>query len=175
MTLPYYVIDAFAAKPFSGNPAAVVLDARGLSDEHMQAIATEFNLSETTFVFPLLEDGGDTQQDASTEERPAYRFRWFTPLAEVDMCGHATIAAVHALVETGQLRFPDDADSTTVRIDTQSGVLTAYVEPVDASNRPMLWLDLVDPTLRSLDIAVSDVTAALRIQTDAVEESLPIR
>ena len=101
MTLPYYVIDAFAAKPFSGNPAAVVLDARGLSDEHMQAIATEFNLSETTFVFPLLEDGGDTQQNPSTKERPAYRFRWFTPTAEVNMCGHATIAAVHALVETG--------------------------------------------------------------------------
>lgn len=174
MTLPYYVIDAFAAKPFSGNPAAVVLDARGLSDEHMQAIATEFNLSETTFVFPLLEDGGDTQQNPSTKERPAYRFRWFTPLAEVNMCGHATIAAVHALVETGQLIVPNDADSTTVHIDTRSGVLTAFVEPVEASHRPMLWLDLVDPTLRSLDLTVYHLTAALGIPADAVEESLPI-
>ena len=174
MTLPYYVIDAFTAEPFSGNPAAVVLDARGLSDERMQAIASEFNLSETAFVFPLLEDCGAPQQNPSTAERPAYRFRWFTPLAEVNMCGHATIAAVHALIESGLLRILDDADSTAVHIDTRSGVLTAFVEQVDASDRPMLWLDLVDPTLRSLDLAVSDLTAALRIQTDAMEESLPI-
>ncbi len=174
MTLPYYVIDAFTAEPFSGNPAAVVLDARGLSDERMQAIASEFNLSETAFVCPLLEDCGDPQQNPSIKERPAYRFRWFTPTAEVDMCGHATIAAVHALVESGQLRILDYAVSTAVHIDTRSGVLTAFVEPTETSQRPMLWLDLVDPTLQSLDLAVSDLTAALRIPADAVEESLPI-
>jgi PhzF family phenazine biosynthesis protein len=174
MTLRFYVIDAFAAEPFSGNPAAVVLDARGLSDQRMQAMASEFNLSETAFVFPLLENGGDPQQKHSSEERPAYNIRWFTPTAEVDMCGHATIAAVHALVETGQLPIPDDADSTAVHLDTRSGVLTAFVESVKASHRPMLWLDLVDPTLRPLNLAVSDLTAVLRIPADAVEDSLPI-
>src|SRR6202521_3496594 len=78
MRIPLYQIDAFAERPFTGNPAAVCpLDA-WLPEEVMQAIAAENNLSETAFFVP---------------EGEGYRLRWFTPTTEVDLCGHATLAS----------------------------------------------------------------------------------
>lgn len=92
------VVDAFTDRAFAGNPAAVVLlpeDAPAPSPEWMQAVAAEFNLSETAFVSPL----GDSQ----------YRLRWFTPEVEVELCGHATLATAHWLLEqnlqTGPMSF----------------------------------------------------------------------
>lgn len=83
MSLTLHVIDAFTDRPFAGNPAAVtVLDAFP-DDERMQAIAREMNLSETSFVVPR--DDGE------------YDLRWFTPTVEMDLCGHATLAAAHFL------------------------------------------------------------------------------
>ena len=86
MGLVVHQVDAFADKPFAGNPAAVcVLD--GPRDERwMQSLAAEMNLSETAFCWP----DGD-----------AWRLRWFTPTVEVELCGHATLAAAHVLHETG--------------------------------------------------------------------------
>src|SRR5271167_1223204 len=82
MRIPLYQIDAFADGPFTGNPAAVCpLDA-WLPDAVMQAIAAENNLSETAFFVP--EDEG-------------WRLRWFTPTTEVDLCGHATLAAAYVI------------------------------------------------------------------------------
>ena len=78
MEIPLYQVDAFAARPFAGNPAAVCPLAAWLPDATMQAIAAENNLSETAFFVPA--DGG-------------YDLRWFTPTVEVDLCGHATLAA----------------------------------------------------------------------------------
>ncbi|MBC7986188.1 MAG: PhzF family phenazine biosynthesis protein, partial [Sphingomonadaceae bacterium] len=81
--LPLIQIDAFAERPFEGNPAAVMpLDA-WLDDTVMQAIAAENNLSETAFLI------------ASDEQGVDYDLRWFTPAAEVAMCGHATLASGH--------------------------------------------------------------------------------
>src|SRR5436305_10258883 len=83
MQFPIYQIDAFVTeRPFSGNPAAVCpLDA-WLSDAVMQAIAAENNLSETAFFVP---------------EGEGHRLRWFTPVAEVDLCGHATLASAYVV------------------------------------------------------------------------------
>jgi predicted PhzF superfamily epimerase YddE/YHI9 len=82
MRLPMYQVDAFTDSLFGGNPAAVCpLDA-WLPDATMQAIAAENNLAETAFFVP---DGGD------------YALRWFTPTVEVDLCGHATLAAGHVV------------------------------------------------------------------------------
>jgi len=86
---PFYLVDAFTHEPFQGNRAGVVLDAAGLTENHMQLIAREVGASETTFVLP------------PTDPRADVRFRWFTPAAEVSMCGHATVAGVHVLVTTG--------------------------------------------------------------------------
>jgi PhzF family phenazine biosynthesis protein len=85
-------VDAFADRPFTGNPAAVMpLDA-WLPDEVMQAIAMENNLAETAFIVPV--------QDSSE-----YELRWFTPTIEVALCGHATLASAHVLMQGDSIRF----------------------------------------------------------------------
>ena len=82
MTLPIFVVDAFTDKVFGGNPAAVIVLDQWLTDEQMQKIAMENNLSETTFL---------------VREQDGFRIRWFTPTVEVKLCGHATLAASHVL------------------------------------------------------------------------------
>lgn len=100
-------VDAFSDTAFGGNPAAVCLLERPAPDDAMQALAAELGLSETAFVWPL----GD-----------AWSLRWCTPVAEVDLCGHATLAAAHALAEAGAV------EGDEVRFSTRSGLLTALVD-----------------------------------------------
>ena len=146
MRRQYYVIDAFTRERFAGNPAAVVLDTDGLDDLEMQQIAAEFNLSETTFVLP-----------PQTAEA-AVRFRWFTPTTEVSMCGHATIAGVHALLESSRFRL-DDAESTALGIDTLSGSLKAYVEAIPGKvPGQMIWLDLPSPRLENHPLDIEELS-----------------
>jgi PhzF family phenazine biosynthesis protein len=99
-TIPFFQVDAFADRPLTGNPAAVMPLERWLDDALMQAIAAENNLSETAFTVPNESDGAD------------FDLRWFTPASEVELCGHATIASGHILM-TGQ----------SVRFSTKSGML----------------------------------------------------
>lgn len=105
MGLPLFVVDAFADKPFTGNPAAVVLLDGPRDDAWRQSVAAEMNLSETAFLEPA---------------GAAFRLRWFTPAVEVALCGHATLASAHALWESGRL----DPASPAL-FDTKSGRLTA--------------------------------------------------
>jgi len=98
-------IDAFTAEPFRGNPAAVCFLDRERDDAWLGNVAAEMNLSETAFLLP--------RQDG-------WSLRWFTPVAEVKLCGHATLASAHALWEEGAI-----AASDTARFHTLSGVLTA--------------------------------------------------
>ena len=91
--LPFFQVDAFAEKPFTGNPAAVMPLNEWLPDEVMQAIAAENNLSETAFTVPSEGDDAD------------YDLRWFTPTTEVPLCGHATFAAAHILIHGETIRF----------------------------------------------------------------------
>jgi PhzF family phenazine biosynthesis protein len=84
MRTPIFQIDAFTTRPFAGNPAAVMPMACFPGDAVMQAIAAENNLAETAF---LVREGGD------------YRLRWFTPLVEVPLCGHATLASAAVVME----------------------------------------------------------------------------
>jgi predicted PhzF superfamily epimerase YddE/YHI9 len=81
-------VDSFTSEPFSGNPAAVCVLGSPVSDERMQAVAREMNLSETAFLVRR----GDV-----------FDLRWFTPTVEVDLCGHATLAAAHVLWDDGHL------------------------------------------------------------------------
>jgi PhzF family phenazine biosynthesis protein len=90
--LRFVQVDAFADRPFTGNPAAVMPLDTWLADETMQAIAMENNLSETAFTVP-------TDGDAD------YELRWFTPTTEVALCGHATLASGHVLIEGESVRF----------------------------------------------------------------------
>ncbi|MDB5699419.1 MAG: PhzF family phenazine biosynthesis protein [Alphaproteobacteria bacterium] len=89
-------VDAFADRPFTGNPAAVMPLDRWLPDETLQAIAMENNLSETAFTVKAGREASD---------RADYELRWFTPTTEVVLCGHATLASGHVLIEGDRIRF----------------------------------------------------------------------
>lgn len=105
MNVPLFQIDAFADRPFSGNPAAVCLLPKSKDDRWMQAVAEEMNLSETAFL--LKQDDG-------------YRLRWFTPKVEVALCGHATLASAHVLWSEGHASPGEE-----IRFHTRSGLLRA--------------------------------------------------
>ncbi len=105
MTTPLFHVDAFSDRPFAGNPAAVCVLGEQRDDAWLQAVASEMNLAETAFL---------------TGRETDWRLRWFTPVVEVDLCGHATLACAHVLWETG--RAPADR---TIRFETKSGVLSA--------------------------------------------------
>ena len=99
-------VDAFTSKPFSGNPAAVVVLEKAGDDGWMQNVALEMNLAETAFL--VRRRDGD------------FDLRWFTPAIEVDLCGHATLASAHVLWEDGHLE-----PELQARFHTKSGVLSA--------------------------------------------------
>jgi predicted PhzF superfamily epimerase YddE/YHI9 len=102
--LPFDLVDAFTAEPFAGNPAAVYLLERWPPDDWLQRVAREMNQSETAFL---------------VSNAASYDLRWFTPLVEVDLCGHATLAAAHSLWQRGV------ATGRQISFSTRSGVLTA--------------------------------------------------
>ncbi|MDI6769407.1 MAG: PhzF family phenazine biosynthesis protein [Anaerolineales bacterium] len=112
-----YQVDAFADKPFAGNPAGVCLLPEAASDEWMRNVAREMNLSETAFL---------------VKQADGFNLRWFTPAVEVDLCGHATLASAHILWETGTLDAGEQA-----RFHTRSGLLTA--------NRIGDWIEMDFP------------------------------
>jgi PhzF family phenazine biosynthesis protein len=105
MPIRLYHVDAFAERPFTGNPAAVCLLPGPRDEAWMQHVAAENNLSETAFVSPEADD---------------FRLRWFTPKIEVSLCGHATLASAHVLWEAGHV-----AGGQPIAFHTHSGVLTA--------------------------------------------------
>jgi PhzF family phenazine biosynthesis protein len=105
MNVKIYQVDAFTSKPFSGNPAAVCILEEPRDEIWMQDVAREMNLSETAFLH---------------KEEDSYRLRWFTPVTEVDLCGHATLASAHVLWETGLLGSQEPA-----QFHTLSGLLKA--------------------------------------------------
>ena len=128
------VVDSFTTTPFAGNPAGVVLEAEGLSEAAMQAVARELNASETAFLL------GATRPDADL------RLRWFSPTTEVDLCGHATVATFHAAMEQGKLA------PGTFRMECKVGVLPVTLER-GAGGRPEVGLGLPVPRLSELPAA----------------------
>ena len=141
-------IDAFAERPYSGNPAAVCL----LEDERdrrwMQAVAAEMNLSETAFVRPQ----GD-----------GFDLRWFTPAVEVDLCGHATLAAAHALWSVERV-----AGDEPISFQTRSGRLTA------ARRGDLIELDFPATAPGTAELGAEEVRAladALGVVPDSVARS----
>jgi PhzF family phenazine biosynthesis protein len=127
------IIDAFTDRPFSGNPAAVCL----LDGDHwppetwMRQVAMEMSLSETAFARPLRDEAG-----------ACWALRWFTPVVEDDICGHATLATAHALREDGHL-------TGSARFMTRSGVLRA-----DAAPGGVITLDFPAAAVTVTDVPV---------------------
>ncbi|MCC7159172.1 MAG: PhzF family phenazine biosynthesis protein [Ignavibacteria bacterium] len=107
MKLPIYTVDAFTSKPFKGNPAAICVLSEPIDDSLMQSIAFELNLAETAFV-------------CKEKDKEGFSLRWMTPVSEVDLCGHATLATSHVLWQTGICKKDE-----TISYNTRSGVLKA--------------------------------------------------
>ena len=134
MKLPIHQLDAFTGRLFGGNPAAVVLLDSWLPDAVLQAIAAENNLAETAFVLPGAE---------------ASELRWFTPAVEVDLCGHATLAAAHVLFHRGS------GSGRRLVFRTRSGELA-----VDREDDGLLALDFPSRPGRAEPVG-DDLVAAL--------------
>lgn len=123
MQAPYWQVDAFTHRLFAGNPAGVVLLEEWIPEATMQAVAEENALSETAFLVGV-EDEGGAEEPAPEGQAPTDRFeiRWFTPAAEVDLCGHATLAAAfvlyhEGLVPGGRVTFESASGELPVRQD----------------------------------------------------------
>jgi len=126
MRTPIFQIDAFTTRRFAGNPAAVIPMDRFLDDTTLQAIAAENNLAETAFLVP---EGGD------------YRLRWFTPIVEVPLCGHATLASAAAVMERlepgrGKVIFHTASGALTVNWTNGGYVMDFPVRPSEPVATP---------------------------------------
>lgn len=126
MGVKLFQVDAFTDVPFKGNPAAVCFPRAGADDEWKQNVAAEMNLAETAFL-EAREDG--------------YNLQWFTPVREVNLCGHATLASAHVLWEAGLL-----APDAEARFFTKSGILTA--------KKAGDWIELNFPAVSSRPVDV---------------------
>jgi PhzF family phenazine biosynthesis protein len=140
MTIPIYQVDAFTLGPFTGNPAAVCPLDSWLDDDTMQNIAAENNLAETAFIVPR--DGG-------------YDLRWFTPMVEVDLCGHATLAAGYVVLNHLQTILK------SVSFETVSGELIVTRELTGNGGRLSMDFPARAPTPAPVSEALGDALGAV--------------
>lgn len=169
-TTAFQLVDAFTAAPFNGNQAGVVLDATGLNDKQMQRIAREINASETSFIFPR----GDG--------RPAL-IRWFTPGCEVVFCGHATLAATHALAErvwAVEQQSPEDLPTRRragfeISFESSAGLLELRSDIVpDQPDVPLWWLRMPAPAMSPANLARLRTCELLGLTTDDLWPGQPM-
>ncbi|ELZ60609.1 MULTISPECIES: PhzF family phenazine biosynthesis protein [Halorubrum] len=152
------LVDAFAAEPLAGNAAGILLDAEGLSDDQMAAVAAELGASETAF-----RTDGDGATDAGEEsddgEAVDDRLRYFSPSTEVDLCGHATVATYGALFAEGAI----DGGERTLR--TNVGELTVSVD-----DDGTVWMRQQAPSVEVVEVDAGRLGAALGIDPAALRD-----
>jgi PhzF family phenazine biosynthesis protein len=162
-SIPFFQVDAFAERPLTGNPAAVMPLEKWLDDALMQAIAEENNLAETAFTVPS--ESGEADFD----------LRWFTPAAEVELCGHATLASGHVLMTGDCVRFATRSGILIVsrkdallELDLPAGKLTETREPemCRALGLPDLPAWLAEGCNDAAIVEVEDEAAVLAVQPD---------
>jgi len=162
-SIPFFQVDAFADRPLTGNPAAVMPLERWLDDRLMLAIAAENNLSETAFTVPSDSDDSD------------FDLRWFTPAAEVELCGHATLAAGHILMTGHLVRFATKSGMLIVsrrdellELDMRAANLTEVREPelCAALGLPDSPIWLADGYNDAAVVEVADETAVRSVAPD---------
>ncbi|MFH0990958.1 MAG: PhzF family phenazine biosynthesis protein [bacterium] len=151
-------VNAFTTERFSGNPAGVVLDAKGLQDNTMQLIAREMNLSETAFILP------------PTIKSANLQIRWFTPNLEVALCGHATIASFHALSEESLFGMKHPGDYS-FKLQTKSGVLTLNVRK--HANGSEIEFQIPIPKFKALPSVPLPILKALGLSRNDVDRRIP--
>ncbi len=150
-------VNAFTSDLFSGNPAGVVLDAQGLSDQKMQMIAQQLNLSETAFILPAT-------------GKADLQIRWFTPTTEVPLCGHATIGSFHALAEEG-MHGMKKTGRYTFDVQTRRGILPVVVEKKYSGT----IIEFGMPTPRFVQKKVSPkLLQALTLRSSDIDARFPV-
>ena len=155
-----YWVEAFTQVAFSGNPAGVVTQADGLTETQMQQIAREVNCSETAFL---------TQPSHAEAD---LRLRWFTPTTEVDLCGHATVAAMHVLANEG--RFSLKVGATQILyVETRSGILAVTVDYTNPEG-PWIWLTLPTCQFQPLSAAIAEKLHSLLGLSSTVDNRAPV-
>ncbi len=152
-------VDAFTEVALTGNPAGVVPDGSGLTDEQMQAIAREMSVSETAFMLPPTGSGADI------------RIRWFTPQTEVSLCGHATIAGFHALAEE-KMHGMKAPGTYAFQVETKSGILPVTVTKGPQAADVMFGLPV--PRFVRAGQYKLDVVRILNISLEEMESRKPI-
>ncbi|MER6220860.1 PhzF family phenazine biosynthesis isomerase [Streptomyces sp900105755] len=156
---------AFSSSPEGGNPAGVVLDATGLDDAAMLAIAAELGYSESAFLTAPpagLGGGGKAGAGAGAGAGRAYTIRYFSPKAEVPFCGHATIATAVALAERigpGELVFATRAGTVPVAVTAEGGTVRATLTSVEPHTEEIAGADLAE-ALAALDWPAADLDPA---------------
>ena len=140
-------IDAFTEEPFRGNPAGVVF-SNLLNKEEMQNIAREFNVSETAFI--------------SKSDEADFNLQWFTPKVEVKLCGHATIASIHYLLQHGFIQ-----NNSTVTFKTLSGILKG------STKNGLHSLSLPIPELKNFKGNKEEIIKALNCSKAIIPEKFP--
>ncbi|WP_435360876.1 PhzF family phenazine biosynthesis protein [Haloarchaeobius sp. DFWS5] len=133
-------VDAFTTEPLAGNPAGVVPDAEGLTDEQMQKVAAELAVSETAFVFESDDDETD------------FHVRYFTPTQEIGLCGHATVGTFGHLYEDGVV------EADTYSVETAVGAIDVTVE-----NDGTVWLTQDSAQIREVELDYERVASALGV------------
>ncbi|KXS09564.1 phenazine biosynthesis protein PhzF family [Gonapodya prolifera JEL478] len=163
-TYPFYQIDAFTSTPLGGNPCAVIMDCRDLSDETRLRIAKENNLSETAFVYRPEPEDGDADWVA----------RYWTPAEEIPLAGHPTISTIHALIDTGRLKLTPSL--TVVRLALKVGIIRVEVSstgPTAKDVRSIVMYQKKPQFLSTHD--PSDVLPAFGLPLDACAPGYPIQ
>jgi trans-2,3-dihydro-3-hydroxyanthranilate isomerase len=158
--LSYRIVDVFTDRMFGGNPLAVVLDGRGVSDREMQALAREMNLSETTFVLP--------------PENPAnhFRVRIFTPGRELAMAGHPTIGTAFVLAREGMLPAAT-GDTLDIRLEEKVGPIPVRLEMKDGAP-DKIWMTQLRPVFGPVFPDLVAIAKMLGIEPAGIRSDLPI-
>ncbi|MDO5301418.1 MAG: PhzF family phenazine biosynthesis protein [Tissierellia bacterium] len=146
-----YIADAFTGTPFGGNPAGIVIDQDQLDDREKQTLAAELKHSETAFLTEL-----DTN---------IYRTDFFTPVEEVDLCGHATIASFYTLAKMGYIHGPEEGVLPVTQV-TKAGKLKVYLH---YKNGEVHWVEMAQPAALFGDkISVEKLSDTLDLPPSAI-------
>ena len=152
MQINIFQVDAFTDKSFGGNPAGVVPNAKLLTEEQMQKIANEMNISETAFVIPINEE--------------LFQVRFFTPICEVDLCGHATIATFFIMAKKGYIKGIQDGIKTVYQ-KTKAGMLAVNLNYVNGKI-DRVFMEQVIPKDLGKVLNIDELLEALGIEKDDV-------
>lgn len=156
--IEFFYVDAFTTETFGGNPAGVIPNAENLTDEEMQKIANELNLSETAFLLP------------PTNANANYKIRYFTPTKEVDFCGHATLGTAWLMANKYNWIDKDD------KIVFESNIGLIPVKWLMENNQlTRVSMTQVSPQVKSIDISPAVVADLVGIQDTDIDDRYPIK